>query len=336
MKAAIINNKTLEVKEIKKPELNKKGAIVKVIGCGLCGSDIVKFNQKLVSDGTVLGHEIVGEIVELDSENKLFKVGDKIISGHHVPCYECVYCKNQNYSMCKKFKSTNIYPGGFAEYIFLSEDHLNNTAFKKTENISDEEASFSEPLACCLRAVRRADINNNKKVLVIGLGSIGLLMGQACKAKGAKVFGCDIIEERIALSESLGFDMSFKPDKDIFEKNVSKLTENYGFDVVFLVAGSDKTLDSSLKAVRNGGIISVFSSINSYETGFPNNEIYYRELTVMGSYSPAPYDIKEALELIEKGIVKVDKLSQIYSLHEINKAIQDTISNTILKAYIKL
>lgn len=335
MRAAVLKNKTLEIKEIQKPVLEKCGAIVKISGCGLCGSDIVKLEQGLVSDGTVLGHETVGEIVELNTKNTDFKVGDKIVSGHHVPCFSCAYCQNGNYSMCKKFKITNIVPGGFAEYIFLSEDHLLHSAFKLSGKISEEEASFTEPLACCLRAVKRAGVAPNKRVLIMGLGSIGLLMGQASKVFGATVFGCDLYKGRVDLSESLGFDQSFEFSEDFSDK-IKEKTDNLGADIVFLASGSDKSINPALKCVRDGGTVLVFSSVKSYGDGFPNNEIYYRELTVMGSYSPSTQDLKESLKLIEAGKVKVNNLVEIYPLDQLNKAIEDTLNNKILKAYIKL
>ena len=78
--------------------------------------------------------------------------------------------------MCEKFKKTNITPGGFAEYIYITEDHLKNTVFHAPHNLNDSTSVFMEPLACCLRAVKRANTEKNDNVMVIGLGSIGLLM----------------------------------------------------------------------------------------------------------------------------------------------------------------
>ena len=123
MKIAEIKNEQVTLKEVPKIELEgKKGAIVKVLGCGLCGSDIVKLREHISPEGTVLGHEIVAEISEINSDTN-FKAGDKIITSHHIPCGTCKYCQNGNVSMCEHFKSTNIYPGGFSEYIYLTEEH---------------------------------------------------------------------------------------------------------------------------------------------------------------------------------------------------------------------
>ena len=108
MKIALVDSDKIKVKEIDDITLDgRNGAIVKVLGCGLCGSDIVKFVHKIAKDGTVLGHEIVAKIVEINSKSD-FKIGDEIVTSHHIPCGECVYCKHGNVSMCKHFKSTNI------------------------------------------------------------------------------------------------------------------------------------------------------------------------------------------------------------------------------------
>jgi len=326
MKIACMQDENIIINETEKLRLEKygTGAIVKTLGCGLCGSDIVKFQQKSVKNGTVLGHEIVGEIVEISSKTD-FKVGDKIVSSHHIPCFECTYCKNGNHSMCEHFKKTNIVPGGFSEYIYLSEEHLENVAVKVPEHLTDIEASFYEPLGCCIRAVKRAELRGNSTVLVIGLGSIGILMGQALKAFGMKVFGCDLIQERIDLALKLGFDNAFN----------SLEMDKLNVDSVFMTSGADVTIDLALKSVRDGGKIVVFASTPK-NFGYANNEIYYRELTVMGSYSPTPADLKDSMELLSSGKVKVDGMSTVYNLLEIEKSFRDTISNAILKAYIKM
>lgn len=325
MKIAVIEKEHIVVKNVDKITLDgRKGAIVKVLGCGLCGSDIVKFREHISKDGTVLGHEIVAEIVEINSDTK-FKAGEKIVTSHHIPCGTCDYCRHGNVSMCKHFKSTNILPGGFSEYVYLSEEHLQNVAHPMPKNLSEIEASFYEPLGCCVRAVKRAKLMDGSKVLVVGLGSIGILMSQALKAYGMNVMGCDLIQDRIERLQNLGIDAVDSRDLEQAEL----------FDAVFMTSGADKAIDVALKTIKSGGTILVFSS-TPHNTGYPNNEIYYRELTVLGSYSPAPVDLKDSLELLRTGKVNVKDLSTIYSLDDIQKAFDDTIANRIMKAYIKI
>lgn len=326
MKTAIICDDKIVIKCVDDIKLEgRQGAIVKVLGCGLCGSDIVKFVHKISKNGTVLGHEIVAQIVEINSETN-FKVGDEIVTSHHIPCGKCVYCRHGNVSMCQHFKSTNIRPGGFSELVYLSEEHLQNVAHLKPENLTDVEASFYEPLGCIVRAVKRANLIKGDIALVVGLGSIGILTAQALKAYGVEVVGCDLIPERIEILKSLG----------INAVDVRKISEKFEADAIFMTSGADKAIDTALKYVRNGGKIVVFSSTPHDQTAYPNNEIYYRELTVMGSYSPSPVDLTDSLELLRSGRVKVSGLSVEYSLDDIQKAFDDTMANRIMKAYIRV
>ena len=325
MKVAEIENNNLIIKEREKEELNgRKGALVKVLGCGLCGSDIVKLTQHLSKNGAVLGHEIVAKIVDIDSETS-FKINDTIVTSHHIPCGKCEYCKNGNVSMCRHFKQTNIIPGGFSEYVYVSDEHLKNVAYPKPQNLTNDEAAFYEPLACCIRAIKRTMLKENSTALVIGLGSIGILMSQALKSFGMKVIGCDILQSRVEKLKNLGIEAF----------NVNELCDSIKADCVFMTSGSDKALSTALKYVRDGGKILVFAS-TPQNTGYPNNEIYYRELTVLGSYSPSPEDLKDSLELLKNKEVKVSGLSTFYPLEKIQKAIDDTLENKILKAYIEI
>lgn len=201
MKVAQVKENKIIVSEIDDIKLDgRKGAIVMTLGCGLCGSDIVKFRHKIVHDGAVLGHEIVAEILEINSDTK-FKKGVRIVTSHHIPCGECNFCKHGNVSMCEHFKKTNIFPGGFSEKVFVSEEHLKNVAYLVPENMTDEEISFYEPLGCCIRAIKRCALQKDDTALIVGLGSIGLLMGEGLKAMGYKVYGCDLIPERIELAK---------------------------------------------------------------------------------------------------------------------------------------
>jgi L-iditol 2-dehydrogenase len=227
--------------------------------------------------------------------------------------------------MCRHFKETNIFPGGFSEKVFVSEEHLKNVAYLKPENLTNEEASFYEPLGCCIRAVRRAALKENSTALVIGLGSIGILMAQALKAFGMNVIGCDLISSRVQTLKNLGIEAFV----------LSEMCDSIKADGIFMTSGSDKAIETALKYVRDGGKILVFSS-TPQNFGYANNEIYYRELTVLGSYSPSPKDLNDSLKLLKSKEVKVQGLSTNYPLEKIQKAIENTLDNKILKAYISI
>ena len=326
MLASVLRNNKFIIENIERPVFNGTGAIIKVIGCGLCGSDIVKYTHNLVKNGAVLGHEVVGEIVDVEKNSK-FKISDIVAVAHHYPCLECNYCKHGNYSMCRTFKESNIIPGGFSEYIKVDSNHLKYTVHKVNEGMDIITASFMEPLSCCYRAVRRMNLLKDDRVLIVGLGSIGILMGQACKTFGTKVIGLDVKQERLENAKNYGFD-------EVYLAQEQK--ESLKVDSVFLTAGADSSIKSALDNIRDGGKICVFASTKSETPAFPNNEIYYRELNVYGSYSPSPDDIKISFDLLKNKIVKVDGLTTVYDINNLNEAIADTQSGKILKAFIKV
>ena len=328
MKSAKLINKKIEIIETQKPDLNIEGAIIKVTGCGLCGSDLVKIKHSNLKneDKVVLGHEITGIIEDINCNIKGFKKGDIVSLTHHYPCFDCEYCKNKSYSMCKTFKNSNIYPCGFSEYIRVDKNHLKYTVYKMNESLKDDEKAFLEPLSCCNRAIRRAGFeygknkNSNHSTLTIGLGSIGLLMMKALKAFNIKTYGYDISEQRMQQAKNFGFE--FDKDKK--------------YDVVFLTAGNSKAVDTALKYVIDGGKIIVFSSVELDNKGFSNNEIYYRELSIIASYSPSPYDIELSANLLNKRLVNVENLTTHYKLDNLAQAVDDSFNNKIFKAYIEI
>lgn len=327
MKSAKLIKGHVEIIDVEKPVLEGNGAIIRVLGCGLCGSDIVKIRHSTPQNEAriVLGHEAVGVIEEIKDNETSLKVGDIVALGHHYPCLKetCEFCKNKSYSMCKTFKSSNITPGGFSEYIKVDSNHLKYTVYKMSDSLKEDEKAFLEPLSCCIRAVKRAgfeyDRDNSKySSLVVGIGSIGLLMMKALKAFNVSAFGFDISKDRMDLAQKQGFSFD----------------ENKKYDVVFLTAGNSKAIETALNYVIDGGKIVVFSSIEDDLKGFSNNEIYYRELSVIASYSPSPADIKLSSELLNNKKVDVSNLSTYYKLDDLAQAIDD--SNKILKAYIKI
>jgi len=325
MKCAKIIDSKIEIVDVFKPVLTTNGAIIKVLGCGLCGSDIVKFKHstKENEDKIVLGHEVVGIIEEINCKVKDFKVGDIVALAHHYPCLDkikCEYCKNESYSMCPTFKSSNIFPAGFAQYIKVDENHLKYTVYKMNPDLKNDEKAFLEPLSCCLRAIRRAGFsysedNSKFSALVVGLGSIGYLMTKGLEAFRVDTYGFDVAPERA---------------------KKAKYDENKKYDVVFLTAGADKAIKTALDKVIDGGKIIVFSSVKDDLTSFSNNEIYYRELSIISSYSPSMDDIKLSAELLNNKIIDVSNLSTYYSLDNLSNAVNDIIEGNAFKAYIEL
>jgi L-iditol 2-dehydrogenase len=343
--AQIQENFELGLSQMPVPALPPKGALVRVIGCGLCGSDLDKYVHRKAGPGSVLGHEVVGIIEALDDEHPSgWHLGDRLVTAHHVPCRHCHYCRNDSESMCRQFKSTNLNPGGFAQYIALTEDHLIHTAHRVPADISSAEASCVEPLACVLRAVRRSMTAAggslvNGSVAVVGLGFIGLMAAQAYQNDGLAVYGMDLDRDRLALARQQGFVMgAFHPVKEVkqLQETLARQVPLGKVDMVFLTAINRKTVELALELVRDGGSLVVFTSAAT-GTMLDPSRLYFRELNVITSYSPSLSDLKDAARMIFGQKINVQPLiSHQMPIAEIRQAFEFYRSGQAMKVFISM
>jgi L-iditol 2-dehydrogenase len=296
------------------PSISDTELLVRVHGCGLCGSDIIKIVQQ-APPPVVLGHELAGTIVERGKAVSNFEVGQRVIVAHHVPCGECHYCKHQNYSMCAEFKASNIDPCGFAEYIRVPAQHVRQTTLLLPESLNAEEGSFVEPLACCVRAVRRTPLLAEDSVVVMGLGSVGLLMIQAVKAIGAgdsgkvRVYGVDLLPERLQLARDLGADDAFLAPvgEQELRRALDPHTAGRGADAVIITAPGARPFMQALAGVRKGGTITIFAA-HTGTVSINLETIYQQELSIASTYSSSPEELRIALDLLSSRKVRVDGL----------------------------
>jgi L-iditol 2-dehydrogenase len=296
------------------PSISDTELLIRVHGCGLCGSDIIKIVQQSPPP-VVLGHELTGTIVERGKAVTNFEVGQRVIVAHHVPCGECHYCRHQNYSMCAEFKASNIDPCGFAEYIRVPAQHVQHTTLLLPDSLSAEEGSFVEPLACCVRAVRRTPLQAGDCVVVMGLGSVGLLMIQAVKALGAgdsgkvRVYGVDLLPERLRLAREFGADdvLPAPAEEQGLGQALNPYTEGRGADAIIITAPGIHPFMQALAGIRKGGTINIFAA---HAGMVPMNleKIYQQELCISSTYSSSPEELRIALDLLKSRKVRVDGL----------------------------
>jgi L-iditol 2-dehydrogenase len=308
--AVAYNGEKIRIEEFSLPAPGRGELVVRVRACGLCGSDLAKMFQQKLSTPTVLGHEIAGEVVQLGCDTDQFHVGDRVVVAHHVPCYSCHYCRHGHYSMCRSFKQSNLIPGGFAEAVLVPAEHVKSTTLRLPKHVSFDEGSFVEPLACCLRALRRWNLQPADVVLIVGLGPMGLLMAQLVQASHGIVLGTDMDEQRLAFATDMGVDaVCSAADEPQLMSLAKDLTQSHGCDVVVLTAGHGGTVQDACQWVRDGGTITLFGNLATQRPAqLDPNLLYAREITIQGSYSPSPPDLVHALHLIANHAVKVDPL----------------------------
>ena len=238
--------------------------------------------------------------------------------------------------MCPQFKATNLDPGGFAEFVRVPAIHVANVAFGVPNGLTDCEASFMEPLGCCVRAVHRAGIKQSDVVVLVGLGSIGLLLLQLIRQAGAECVGIDLEQERRQLAERFGIPAAFSSSEKEFESYVSKATEERGADLLFLTAGNPAIVSQGLRWLRKGGTCLIFASLHpDSNVTLDWNELYYRELNIISSYSAAPADLKDALDLLGSGVVSVSELTHhTFGLEQFSEALRQIETRKIMKAIV--
>jgi L-iditol 2-dehydrogenase len=335
--AVAYNGEMIRIEELVLPAPARGELVIQVRACGLCGSDLAKMFQQTLMAPTVLGHEIAGEVVRVGAAVSPFQVGDRVVVAHHVPCFGCHYCRHGNHSMCRSFKQSHLIPGGFAEEVLVPAEHVKFTTLPLPAHLSFETASFTEPLACCLRSLRRWNLQPGDVVVIVGLGPMGLLMAQLVQANWGLVLGMDLDEQRLAFAEHLGVDaVCPAADGEQVIRWVHELTQGRGCDVVVLTAGHGGTVQEACQWVRDGGIITLFGNMALQQPAqLDPNLLYYREIRLEGSYSPSPLDLGHALHLIASHTVKVDRLiTHRLPLEDLPQAVELSRTRRAVKAII--
>ena len=298
------NNQDIRIEEAPTPTPGPKEMLVKVISCGICGSDVVEW-YRLPRAPLVQGHEIGAEVTAIGSSVRKYKVGDRVFIPPKIPCGKCFYCVNGHYPQCTEIKER--LPGGFAEYILVPEIFVENGTYLLPENIRYDQSTFIEPLACVVRAGRLAGIKAGDSVLVIGCGMSGLLHIKLAKAKGCKVIAVDINKKKLKIAARMGADVVIDSEDDVAARLI--VENGKKADVVLVCSGAEAALEQAWKCVDKGGKIVLFAVPGpDKKVVVPVNDFWTKEMRILTSYYCGPPDITEAMKLIESGNIVVDDL----------------------------
>ena len=314
--AMYYNNQDVRLEEMPTPQIGPGELLVKVIASGICGSDVMEW-YRIKKAPLVLGHEIAGEVVEVGEGVKGYKKGDRVFVSHHVPCNTCYYCLNGNYSVCDTLRKTNFDPGGFSEYIRVPKINTDSGTFKLPDELSFEDGTFIEPLACVLGGLNKSIFKAGQKVLIIGSGISGLLFVKLTRALGAgRIIATDINDYRLNSAKKFGADViinakpvpaGVKQGEDVPEK-LRQVNDGYLADLVVICTGAPAAISQALKSVERGGTILFFAPAEpNVNIPIPLWDIWRDGITMTTSYAGAPSDIATVIELLKarRLIVKV-------------------------------
>ncbi|SFS16023.1 L-iditol 2-dehydrogenase [Granulicella pectinivorans] len=334
MRAAVYRGvDDVRVERVPVPEIGVGEVLVRIDTCGICGTDLKKIHTGSHSAPRVFGHEMAGTIVKVGDGVTGFAVGERVMAFHHIPCGECFYCRKKTFAQCETYKKVGTTAGfaaaggGFAEYIRVMDWIVATGGLVKVPNdIPFEQAAFIEPLNTCFKAIQLLELEPDDTVLVIGQGSIGILLAALAKRTGATVLTSDMYAERHAVAAQYGLDRPLDARGDVVAA-CRAATDGRGADVALVAVGADALIAQAMDAIRPGGRVMLFASTQHGTAAFDPAAVCMDEKTLMGSYSASVAIQEEGIQLVfdgyRDGTLDLTKLiSHRFSLEDAVKGIE--------------
>jgi L-iditol 2-dehydrogenase len=294
------------------PEIGKGEVLVRIDTCGICGTDLKKIHTGSHAAPRVFGHEMAGTIAAVGEGVRGFAVGDRVMAFHHIPCGVCFYCRKKTFAQCETYKKVGTTAGlgeaaggGFAQYIRVMDWIVGDGVtpaglIHVPDDVPFEQAAFIEPVNTCFKAIRLLELEPDDTVLVIGQGSIGVLLAALAKQTGATVLTSDMYPERHAIAAQYGLDHPLDARGDVVAA-CKAATNGRGADVALVAVGADALIATAMAAIRSGGRVMLFASTQHGTAAFDPAAVCMDEKTLMGSYSASVAIQQEGIDLVFEG-----------------------------------
>jgi L-iditol 2-dehydrogenase len=316
MKAAVYQgNGTVSLLTVPAPVISAGELLVRVESCGICHTDLKKIEYDLLPAPRIYGHETAGTVVGVGEGVHDYKIGDRVIAFHHIPCGDCFYCQKKLYAQCPTYKKVGITAGfepaggGFAQYVRIMDWIVRRGVEKIPDGVSFDRATFVEPVNTCVKAVAQIDPQPADVVAVLGQGPIGLIFTMLVARSGARLITTDTFARRRELSHKFGALSSWDPLEVDVVKGVKALSEGRGADTVIVAASAPGIVEQAVRCSRPGSKILLFSQTSDKERiEVSGADICMGERTMFGSYSASIDCQKLSSELVFSGALPVEEL----------------------------
>jgi L-iditol 2-dehydrogenase len=305
------------IEERPDPSCGPGDVVCRVLACATCGSDVGWYVRRKLP--AVLGHEPVGQVVEVGADVTGVAVGDRVAIHHHAPCGECRRCRHGHETLCEQFRATALDPGGFAEYVRIGPELVGELL--PLDGLDVVDATLVEPLGCALRAQDRAGIRPGDSLLVVGAGCSGMLHVAAAHARGVDaVWVREPDHERLARAERWG----------------ATAHGNEPVDVAIVCTESPRAIADAAQALAPGGTLCLYAPPEPGSAlGVDGWTVFERELRVTASWSAGPADMRAALALLQAGAAPVVELLEWpFSLADTGAALDAQRSGAVYKAVV--
>lgn len=283
--------------------------LLRIRAVGVCGSDLHGYTGQSGrrTPPMVMGHEAAGEVVEVGSAVTTVKPGDRVAIQPVKFCGQCLFCREGKASLCANRQVLGVHPaagGAYAEWLVWPARCL----FPIPPSMSFEQASFGEPLAVCVHALRLVDFKAYDSVALVGSGPIGLLTLAVLRTMGLRqIFVSDVSDERLALAKRLGASVTINPSHDNPRAVVDAHTSGLGADVSIEAVGLGVTAQQAIDLTKNGGTV-LWIGNNMRQVEIDMQAVVTRELRVQGSYAMNDLDFARALAMLADGAIDTTPL----------------------------
>lgn len=324
------------VDEVSVPRAGNGELVIRMAACGVCGTDVEKIRGEYVTSAGILGHEAVGTITDVGSGVSDYSVGNRAFPHHHVSCGVCYFCRNGSKTMCLDYRKSNIFPGGFSEYIRVPAWNVERGGVLILPgNIDFIEATMIEPLACCIRALNKCPLPTGGTALVVGAGPVGLAHSLVLASRGGRVMLSDISQARLEFARRLEIGETLDARSDV-PSIVKKSTEGRGVDLAVVAAGSPSAILQGVRSVRRGGTVCLFG-IPPEGTRLEEDisEVYGSEISIVPSYGATEQETKEALEFISRRPAEFRSLvTRTFPIDEFLAAVEASVGGNEMKVAV--
>jgi L-iditol 2-dehydrogenase len=307
-----VNDVRLETVPV--PKIGPGDLLVRVHTCGICGTDLKKIATGSHSAPRIFGHETSGVIAAVGEGAGDFKVGERVVIFHHIPCGECFYCRHKTFAQCETYKKVGCTAGfepsggGFAEYVRVMDWIVRRGAVRIPDHVSFEQACFVEPVNTCMKGIENLRLQAGETVLVIGQGPIGIILSALAQRARATVITSDLYPQRLTISKTNGLGNVIDASRVDTVEVTRKLTEGRGADVAILAVGGNGLIRTAMDAVRPGGRVLLFAQTARGEVTIDPASVCVDEKTLLGSYSASVELQEDAVRFVMHREMDLERL----------------------------
>jgi L-iditol 2-dehydrogenase len=322
-----VNDVRLETVPV--PKIGVGEILVRVHTCGICGTDLKKIATGSHSAPRIFGHETTGVVAAVGETVTEFRIGDRVMVFHHIPCGECYYCQHKVFAQCPTYKKVGATAGyepsggGFAEYVRVMEWIVRKGVIRIPDGVSFERASFIEPVNTCMKGIETLGLKSGETVLVIGQGPIGIMLSVLARRCSARVITSDLFPQRHTIAKRFGLNENIDASTSDAVKAVKGMTEGRGADAVILAVAGTGLIAPAMDATRPGGRVLLFAQTQHGEATIDPAAVCVDEKSLLGSYSASVDLQEESARFVLGGEMELERLiSHRFPLGESVEALQ--------------